>query len=113
MPANTTLSPSPLLRDWHIFTNTLSENQVYRLLGFVPVGIIAGLLDWNPTVVFLLNLLAIIPLSVLLSAITDDLSGNFRSSVGALLNTTFGNALELIVSLFVAARSIMARLFRH
>lgn len=98
-PADNSLPNISLLRNWHVFKQILRENAVYRLLLFLPVGIAAGLLDWHPTAVFILNLLAIVPLSVLLSAITEQLSGNFSSSVGALLNATFGNALELIVSL--------------
>ena len=95
-------SPLPnvfLLRNGRVFRQNLRKNGVYRLLIFLPVGVAAGSLDWHPTAVFILNLLAIVPLSVLLSAITEHLSGNFNSSVGALLNATFGNALELIVSL--------------
>lgn len=99
MPADNSLPNVSLLRNWRVFKRILRENQVYQLLIFLPVGVAAGVLDWNATAVFILNLLAIIPLSVLLSAITEQLSGNFSSSVGALLNATFGNALELIVSL--------------
>ena len=99
MPVDRSLPNFSLLRNWHVFKRILMENQVYRLLVFLPVGIAAGVLGWNPTAVFILNLLAIVPLSVLLSAITEQLSGNFSSSIGALLNATFGNALELIVSL--------------
>lgn len=98
MPANSSLPNGSPLRNWHVFMRILRENKVHQLLIFLPVGVTAGVLDWNPTAVFILNLLAIIPLSVLLSAITEQLSGNFSSSVGALLNATFGNALELIVS---------------
>ena len=99
MPADSSLPNIPLLRNWHAFKRVLEENAVYRLLIFLPVGTAAGVLEWNPTAVFIFNLLAIVPLSVLLSAVTEQLSGNFNSSVGALLNATFGNALELIVSL--------------
>ena len=99
MPADKSLPNVSLLRNWRVFKWILRENQVYQLLIFLPVGVAAGVLDWNATAVFILNLLAIIPLSVLLSAITEQLSGNFSSSVGALLNATFGNALELIVGL--------------
>ena len=99
LPADSSLPNVSLLHNWRVFKRILRENQVYQLLIFLPVGVAAGVLDWNATAVFILNLLAIIPLSVLLSAITEQLSGNFSSSVGALLNATFGNALELIVSL--------------
>ena len=98
-PADSSLRNISLLRNWNVFKRIVRENAVYRLLIFLPIGIAAGFLDWHPTAVFILNLLAIVPLSVLLSAITEQLSGNFSSSVGALLNATFGNALELIVCL--------------
>ena len=98
MPVDNSLLNISVLRNWHVFKRILKGSEVYQLLIFLPVGVAAGVLDWNPTAVFILNLLAIIPLSVLLSAITEQLSGNFSSSVGALLNATFGNALELIVS---------------
>ena len=99
LPGDSLIPNVSLLRNWHVFKRILGANEVYQLLIFLPVGVAAGVLDWNPTAVFILNLLAIIPLSVLLSAITEQLSGNFSSSVGALLNATFGNALELIVCL--------------
>lgn len=86
-------------RNWRVLKYILNSNDVYRLLVFVPVGIVVGVLDWNPTAVFVLNLLAIVPLAVLLSAVTEEFSRNCSQSVGALLNATFGNALELIVSL--------------
>ena len=68
------------------------------LLVFLPVGIFAGMRQWDPTAVFILNLLAIVPLAAILSFVTEELSANTGSTVGALLNATFGNAPELIVS---------------
>ena len=94
-------SPPPTLRplhNWLVIEQILRSNYVYILLVFIPVGILAGALGWNPVAVFILNLLAIVPLAVLLSVVTEELSRNVRQSVGALLNATFGNAVELIVS---------------
>lgn len=68
-------------------------------LVFVPLGIIAGALGWNPTVVFILNFFAIIPLASLLSFATEQLSAKLGQTLGGLLNATFGNAVELIVSI--------------
>ncbi|KAF8249952.1 Calcium/proton exchanger [Wilcoxina mikolae CBS 423.85] len=86
------------IRKWRIIKRTLLSNPVYILLTFVPAGVFAGALGWNPTAVFILNLLAIVPLATLLSSVTEDLSANAGQTVGALLNATFGNAVELIVS---------------
>ena len=81
----------------HIIYKVLASNYVNVLLVFVPVGIIAGALGSNPTAVFVLNFLAIIPLAALLSFATEELSAKVGQTLGGLLNATFGNAVELIV----------------
>ncbi|PGH31207.1 calcium/proton exchanger [[Emmonsia] crescens] len=50
----------------------------------------------NPTVVFSINAVAIIPLASLLSFATENVTRNLGDQVGTLLNVTFGNAVELI-----------------
>lgn len=77
---------------------TLISNWANVFLVFVPLGIIAGALGWSPTAVFILNFLAIIPLAGLLSFATEELSRKVGQTLGGLLNATFGNAVELIVS---------------
>lgn len=77
---------------------TLISNYVNVLLVFVPIGIVAGVAQWNPTTVFVLNFLAIIPLASLLSFATEELSAKLGQTLGGLLNASFGNAVELIVS---------------
>lgn len=76
----------------------LKGGPVQLLLVFLPLGILAGNMKWNPTIVFTLNLLGIVPLAATLSTVTEDLSVYTGSTIGALLNSTFGNAPELIVS---------------
>ncbi|KAH7093405.1 vacuolar calcium ion transporter /H(+) exchanger [Paraphoma chrysanthemicola] len=83
----------------HLTWATLASNYVNVLLVFVPVGIIGGILGWNPTVVFILNFIAIIPLAALLSFATEELSAKLGQTLGGLMNATFGNAVELIVSI--------------
>ena len=78
---------------------TLISNWANVFLVFVPLGIISGAMGWNPTAVFVLNFLAIIPLAGLLSFATEELSRKVGQTLGGLLNATFGNAVELIVSL--------------
>jgi Ca2+:H+ antiporter len=77
---------------------TLLSNYVNVLLVFVPLGIIAGVAGWNPTTVFVLNFLAIVPLAAVLSFATEEISAKLGQTLGGLLNATFGNAVELIVS---------------
>ena len=67
------------------------------LLIMVPIGIVAGAVGWNPTIVFTLNFFAIIPLAAVLSFATEQIAMKLGESMGGLLNATFGNAVELIV----------------
>lgn len=76
---------------------TLHSNYVNILLVFVPLGIVAGAFKWNPTVVFVLNFFAIVPLAAILSFATEEISLKLGQTMGGLLNATFGNAVELIV----------------
>ncbi|TVY17831.1 Vacuolar calcium ion transporter [Lachnellula arida] len=78
---------------------TLYSNYVNILLVFVPLGIIAGATGWNPTTVFVLNFFAIVPLASVLSFATEEISVKLGQTMGGLLNATFGNAVELIVSI--------------
>jgi len=86
--------PSKTVR---IVYKVLGSNYVNVLLVFVPLGIIAGALEWDPTAVFILNFFAIMPLAALLSFATEELSVKVGQTLGGLLNATFGNAVELIV----------------
>ena len=74
-------------------------------LVFVPLGIIGGAVGWDPVAVFILNFLAIIPLAALLSFATEELSAKLGQTIGGLLNATFGNAVELIVSIIALQKN--------
>ncbi|KAJ5579274.1 hypothetical protein N7450_008141 [Penicillium hetheringtonii] len=78
---------------------TLVRDYVNLLLVFVPLGILAGVLNWGSTAIFVLNFFAIIPLASLLSFATEELAGTMGQALGGLMNATFGNAVELIVSI--------------
>lgn len=68
---------------------------------FAPLGLFSGALSWNTVLISVFNFLAIIPLSAAVSDASDHLSDAFGDLFGALINATFGNAVELIVfSLF-------------
>jgi Ca2+:H+ antiporter len=81
----------------HLTWLTLASNYVNVLLVFVPVGIVLGVLDTNPTAIFVVNFFAIVPLAALLSFATEELSVKLGQTIGGLMNATFGNAVELIV----------------
>ncbi|KAK2003454.1 calcium/proton exchanger [Colletotrichum falcatum] len=84
---------------WHVTKVSLLSNYVNFLLVMVPLGIVAGKLHWSPTAVFTINFFAIIPLAAVLSFATEQISMKLGEALGGLLNATFGNAVELIVSI--------------
>lgn len=88
----------------HLTWVTLVRDYVNLLLVFVPLGIIAGVLKWDSTAVFTLNFFAIIPLASLLSFATEELAATMGQALGGLMNATFGNAVELIVSIIALTR---------
>lgn len=78
---------------------TLFSSPVNYLLVFVPVGLLAGVLGWSSNAVFWINFFAIVPLALVLAFATEELAEHTGQTVGGLLNATFGNAVELIVSI--------------
>lgn len=82
----------------HLAWLILASSYVNVLLIFVPLGTIAGALSWNPTAVFVLNFLAIVPLAALLTFSVEELSSKLGQTRSGLLNAMFTNAVKLIVS---------------
>ncbi|KAF1854135.1 hypothetical protein Lal_00004298, partial [Lupinus albus] len=76
------------------------------LLIFVPVGIAVSQVDGiNGGIVFGLNAVAIIPLAGLLAYATESVARKMGDALGALLNVTFGNAVELIIFISALAKN--------
>jgi Ca2+:H+ antiporter len=74
------------------------SNWLNVLLVFVPVGIIVNFVpEINPTIIFVMNSIAIVPLAGLLSHATESVAKRMGDTVGALMNVTFGNAVEIII----------------
>lgn len=67
------------------------------LLVFVPVGIAVEYSHVSPTAIFVINAIAIVPLAGLLSFATESAARRMGDTIGALMNVTFGNAVELII----------------
>ncbi|KAG0021941.1 hypothetical protein BGZ82_011149 [Podila clonocystis] len=77
----------------------LFATKINVLLIFIPLGIIADLLHWSEVTVFVLNFIAIIPLAKLLGYATEEIALRLGENLGALLNASFGNAVELIMAI--------------
>lgn len=66
----------------------------------VPLSIIGSLVHWPPILMFALDCLTIIGLASFMGRATESLAIIAGPSIGGLLNATFGNAVELIISIF-------------
>ncbi|CAI6332505.1 unnamed protein product [Periconia digitata] len=74
--------------------------KINWLLIFVPVGFaLYYTKTGGPWAIFFINFFAIIPLAAILSYATEELALRVGETLGGLLNATFGNAVELIVSI--------------
>ncbi|GKZ29493.1 hypothetical protein AbraIFM66950_005193 [Aspergillus brasiliensis] len=84
----------------------LCHSWVNVLLVFVPVGIATQAAGLNPGLIFAMNAIAIIPLAGLLSHATECVASRLGDTVGALINVTFGNAVELIIFIALVKNEI-------
>jgi Ca2+:H+ antiporter len=71
---------------------------------FAALAVLAWAAALDPVAVFLLSILGIVPLANLLAEATEALAFHAGPKAGALLNATFGTAVELIL-LFALLRS--------
>ncbi|KAJ6111431.1 hypothetical protein N7523_007492 [Penicillium sp. IBT 18751x] len=85
--------------------DALFHSWVNVLLVFVPVGIVVKAIGLNPAIVFAMNAVAIIPLAGLLSHATESVASRLGDTIGALINVTFGNAVELIIFIIALVKN--------
>ena len=85
------------MRFWLTMRSIIFSSYVNVLLIFVPIGIAAKAAHLSAGIVFGMNAVAIIPLAGLLSHATESVAKRMGDTVGALMNVTFGNAVELII----------------
>src|SRR5215203_5637624 len=84
---------NPLLKE-------IRHNPMLWLLVFVPVVFVAARLKpESHTLLFVLSVLAIVPLAGLLSHATESVAAKTGDAVGGLLNATLGNLTELVIAL--------------
>lgn len=86
---------------WRVIKTALGCSYANLLLPFVFLGMTAGNRGWDDSIVFVFNFLAILPLAALLSFATEELAKSVGQTLGGLINATFGNAVEMIVSAWI------------
>ena len=100
-PASQKPAPTAPRRSW-------LKPSLDWLLIFVPVAVALRFVPGleNPTALFIVSCLAIIPLAGWMGRATEHLAEHLGQGVGGLLNATFGNAAELIIALFALSKGL-------
>jgi Ca2+:H+ antiporter len=84
----------------HALLREIRHNRLLWLLVFVPVVFAAQRARPEAqTLLFLLSVLAIVPLAALLSHATESVAAKTGDTLGGLLNATLGNLTELVIAL--------------
>jgi Ca2+:H+ antiporter len=84
----------------HPLAREVRHNPLLWLLVFVPVVFVAEFRTPEAhTLLFVLSVLAIVPLATLLSHATESVAAKTGDAAGGLLNATLGNLTELVIAL--------------
>lgn len=77
-------------------------NRIFLMLAAigVPLSIAGNVMHWSQTLMFGVYCLTIIALASFMGRATESLAIISGPTIGGLLNATFGNAVELIISIF-------------
>ncbi|MED4883275.1 calcium/proton exchanger [Bacillus sp. FSL W8-1127] len=77
-------------------------NKIFAIMVFagVPLSVIGALLHWPAVMMFVVYCFTIIALASYMGRATESLAIIAGPRIGGLLNATFGNAVELIISIF-------------
>jgi Ca2+:H+ antiporter len=71
----------------------------YILLLFIPIAFWLEFTHGPPVWIFIVSGLALLPLAGWMGRATEELAARAGSTIGGLLNATFGNAAELIIAI--------------
>ncbi len=78
----------------------LAKNKILlAILLFASITIVGEFLKWNYILIFVLSAFAIIPLAALIAETTESIAVVIGPTLGGLLNATFGNLTEMVVSI--------------
>ena len=109
MPENSTEAPnSSSAQSAPVSKRSRWRPSLNWLLIFVPIAILLRFVPGlhNPTALFIVSCIAIIPLAGWMGRATEHLAEHLGQGIGGLLNATFGNAAELIIALFALYKGL-------
>lgn len=74
------------------------SSTIYLLLVFTPIAVCLEFLHVGYVILFVVTAIALIPLAKLIGDATEHLATHYGSTLGSLINVTFGNAAEIIIA---------------
>jgi Ca2+:H+ antiporter len=78
----------------------------YLLVPLIPIAILLDVAGADPIAIFFVSAGGVIPTAALMGRATEELAARSGPGVGGLLNVTFGNAPEIIISLFALNKGL-------
>lgn len=97
---------NPFTRDIIALREMICSSYLSIFLLCWPLGLASYFYHWGIFWDFCLNFVALIPLALVLGDITEDLAGRFGSIIGGLINATFGNVVELVISIVALEKGL-------
>jgi Ca2+:H+ antiporter len=79
----------------------------YLLLVLAPIDIVLHFIGFDNIVIFFVAAIALIPLAKLIGDSTEHLSQYYGPTAGSLLNVTFGNSAEIIISIVAISNGLV------
>ena len=73
----------------------------------IPIAILASLMGWPETWIFIFSALGLIPVARYIGSATEVLASHTGPAVGGLLNATLGNAAELIITVVAIREGLL------
>jgi len=88
--------------------NHLRIGNIFKvMLLFIPISIILALYTNLGSLTFIAAILAIIPLARILGYTTKDITLQTNPTIGGLISATFGNLIELIISIIALSKGLI------
>ncbi|QED46807.1 calcium/proton exchanger [Cytobacillus dafuensis] len=84
-------------------------NKIFTALVFigVPLSVVGTFMHWSSILLFIIYCITIIALASFMGRATESLAVVAGPRIGGLLNATFGNAVELIISIFALKEGLI------
>lgn len=89
------------------FIKLSKSAAVYFLLVFAPIAVALEFAHANHIILFVIAVIALIPLAKLIGDSTEHLATHYGPTVGSLLNVTFGNAAEIIIAIIAISAGLL------